>query len=115
MTQRRHLTDNEWAALLAQDVLGREPDELLLEVSSLIDRYFRIDLGAAGIDNSNGALVFHSLHHTTATRLDRLQDAPPKERQDAMRHSSPKLTAGYTHTEEERMQALVEGLDAQAS
>ena len=60
----------------------------------------RPDLEAAGIDYVDDAgryADFHSLRHSFITHLGRSPDVNSKTAQDLARHSTPMLTARYTH------------------
>ena len=60
----------------------------------------RPDLGAAGIpyvDDAGRYADFHALRHSFITHLGRTKDIHFKTAQDLARHSTPILTARYTH------------------
>jgi len=76
----------------------------LLDVSSHIDRYFKVDLGEVA---EGRVLVFHSLRHSTATMLS-VAGASPREQMEVMRHQDHKLTVHYTDFEQQRLRELGE-------
>lgn len=86
---------SDLAALLAEWVKGRAPASPLIPIPTQFHRRLRGDLAAAGItspDAEGAHLDAHALRYTYATALATAGVAP-RVAQEAMRHSSPDLTA----------------------
>src|SRR5690606_17005895 len=91
------------AAFLADWLKGRAPRSLLWPGKwyRKAAEMLRIDLAAAGvapIDERGRVIDFHALRHTYITNLHR-GGAYGKILQSMARHSTPALTARYTHVE----------------